>query len=159
VDVAMITKKRGELVKPKGSRYSPKERGRVVHAIVRLMATRMTLEEACERMGINAGMVRGWILKSEEFGWMYRQGRLMFAQSLVDEALRVANESTIQTVNVDRLKVDTYLKVAAKMNPAEFGDRQILDSRVEGSIEVKVVEEEGPKRTVERRAIEVAVAE
>lgn len=159
MDVSMITKRRADLVKPKGARYSPRERGRVVHAIVRLMATRMTLEQACEKMGINAGLVRGWILKSEEFGWMYRQGRLMFAQALVDEALRVADGSTPQTVNVDRLKVDTYLKVASKMNPVEFGDRQILDSRVEGSIEVRVVEEEGVKKTVERRAIEVAVAE
>lgn len=147
------------LVKPRGSMYKRGERNRIVSAIVRLMASRMTLEQACERLEIKPGLVRSWILKSEEYAWMYRQGRLMFAQALVDEAVRVADSSTIQTVQVDRLKVDTYLKVAAKMNPAEFGDRQIVDGRVEGSIEVRVVEEEGAKKTLDTRAVEVGIRE
>lgn len=127
--------------KKKGGRYSYEEKRVTVMAVVRHMASGRTLAKACKMLGKRPDVVRGWILRDEDFAWMYRQARLMMAQALVDEALEIAEKTTNHTIGQDRLRIDTLKWVASRMNPAEFGDRQILDGRNETTLEIKIVEE------------------
>lgn len=95
--------------------------------------------------------VVGWQGQHDEFATSYARARIAYADAIFDEAIEIADDSsrdwTTRTKNgeeirvVDheniqraRLRVETRLKAAAKINPAKYGEK--LDVNMSGELNV-----------------------
>ncbi len=95
--------------------------------------------------------VVGWQGQHDEFATSYARARIAYADAIFDEAIEIADDSsgdrTTRTKNgeqvrvVDheniqraRLRVETRMKAAAKINPAKYGDK--LDLNMSGELNV-----------------------
>ena len=133
-----------KLERPKGGRYPEVYKTQAVETVFKGMSAGKSLAQVCKEEDLPTANVRRWIISNEDYAYQYRQARLLMAQALVDRALELAREATNHTIGRDRLEIDTLRWVAARMNPAEFGDRQIVDGNQNTTLEIKVVEEEAP---------------
>lgn len=118
------------------------ERDAVVEAVFDGMSEGKTLAETVEDYNVSAGTVRRWITQDEGLFWEYLAARMLMAQSLAEEALQVARGTSNSTVSSDKLKIDTLQWAATKMNPREFGDKQLIQQEGKQTVEIRVVEEE-----------------
>jgi hypothetical protein len=59
---------------------------------------------------------------------------------------------------VDKLKIDTFLRLAGKANPQEYGDKQVVEHQGTQKLEIVVREEAKPVRQVSASAQMEAVA-
>jgi hypothetical protein len=66
--------------------------------------------------------------------------------------LVVARESVNQTSTVDKIRIDTLLRLAGKANPAEYGDKQVVEHQGSQKLEIVVREEEKPLRQISASA-------
>ncbi len=95
--------------------------------------------------------VVGWQGQHDGFSTLYARARVAYADAIFDEAIEIADDSsgdrTTRTKNgevigvVDheniqraRLRVETRMKAAAKINPAKYGDK--LDVNMSGELNV-----------------------
>lgn len=122
------------------------ERDALVEAVFEGMAEGRTLSATVEDYNVSAGTVRRWITQNEDLFWEYLAARMLMAQSLAEEALQVARDTSNSTVSSDKLKIDTLQWAATKMNPREFGDKQLIQQEGTQTLEIKVVEEEPVKK-------------
>jgi len=127
--------------------WTDEERDAVVEAVFDGMSEGKTLSETVQDYNVTAGTVRRWITKDETLFWEYMAARMLMAQSLAEEALQVARGTSNTSVTSDKLKIDTLQWAATKMNPREFGDKQIVQNEGTQTVEIKVVEEE-PVKTI-----------
>ena len=126
--------------------WTEEERDAVVEAVFDGMSEGKTLSDTVADYNVTAGTVRRWITRDEGLFWEYMAARMLMAQSLAEEALQVARETSNQTVSSDKLRIDTLQWAATKMNPREFGDKQLVQNEGTQTIEIKVVEEEPIKQ-------------
>ena len=133
-----------KLERKKRGRYPQEYKTDAVEKVFRGMSSGKSLSKVCREHDLPADLVRRWIISNEDYAYQYRQARLLMAQALVDKALHLAENATNHTIGRDRLEIDTLRWVAARMNPAEFGDRQIVDGNQNTTLEIRVVEEEAP---------------
>jgi hypothetical protein len=147
-----------KLERPKGGRYPEAYKAHAVEKVFEGMSAGKSLAAVCKENDLPAARVRSWIISNEDYAYQYRQARLLMAQALVDRALHLAHNTTNHTIGRDRLEIDTLRWVAARMNPAEFGDRQIVDGNQNTTLEIKVVEEEAPMNVREKPVQKVAEA-
>jgi hypothetical protein len=71
---------------------------------------------------------------------------------LADEAVEIARESVNASSTVDKLKIDTFLRLAGKANPQEYGDKQVVEHQGTQKLEIVVREEAKPVRQVSASA-------
>ena len=118
-----------------------------------LMCDGLSVEEAGREVGVKAGTLRQWVLRaSPVVQKRYWEARRLWGSALADEALVVARESVNQTSTVDKIRIDTLLRLAGKANPAEYGDKQVVEHQGSQKLEIVVREEEKPLRQISASA-------
>ena len=119
-----------------------------VEGVLGLMAEGKTVKEAVAalKVGVSPGTVRRWINERDEWVADYQRSKKLLASALAEEAITVARETTNHSSAADRLLIETLKWAAAKANPAEYGERQTVEHQGAQTLQVKVVEEEGPVR-------------
>jgi hypothetical protein len=88
------------------------------------VASGVTVTKLCETLGILPARFYDWVNRREERIAALARAREMSAHSLVDQALDIADASTIEEVPLAKLRADIRLKLAAKHNKAQYGDQQ-----------------------------------
>ncbi len=95
--------------------------------------------------------VVGWQDQHDGFSTAYARARIAYADAIFDEAIEIADDSsgdwTTRTKNSEeirvvdheniqraRLRVETRMKAAAKINPAKYGEK--LDVNMSGELNV-----------------------
>lgn len=126
--------------------WTPEERDALVEAVFDGMSEGKTLSETVADYNVSEGTVRRWITKDEDLFWEYLASRALMAQSLAEEALRIARSTSNTSVTSDRVKIDALQWAATKMNPREFGDKQLIQQEGKQTVEIRVVEEEPVKK-------------
>lgn len=130
------------------------EREEVLERVFGLMCEGKSVEESSGVVGVPAGTLRRWVMEaSVEVRGRYWVARRLWGSALAEEALRVARESVNQTSTVDKLRVDTLLRLAGKANPVEYGDKQVVEHTGSQVVEIRVVEEVKPMRQVSATAV------
>jgi hypothetical protein len=108
-------------------------------------------EEICERIAAgeiwwricNTGRMPSyralyqWVNRYPEFAEAYAQAREIAAHARFDEALVVAEDSTPETVQSDRLHVGTLLRHAEALGPDHYGPRRRADLESETTFVVQ----------------------
>lgn len=75
-----------------------------------------------------------WLNERPDFAAKYARAREAQADYMDDQILDVANNSTNETANADRVKILAYQWRAAKLAPKRYGDR--LDIRNDSTLRV-----------------------
>jgi len=95
--------------------------------------------------------VVGWQGQHDGFSTLYARARRAYADAIFDEAMEIADDSSgdwttkvvrgeevravdHENIQRSRLRVDTRLRVAAKINPAKYGEK--LDLNMSGELNV-----------------------
>ena len=65
---------------------------------------------------------------------------------MAEQAVVIARESVNQTSTVDKLKIDTFLRLAGKAYPVEYGEKQVVEHQGAQKLEIVVREEVKPVR-------------
>jgi len=135
----------------------------LVETICQRMADGETVTDICSDAGMpGVQTISTWKRVNPDFGERYAHARQDLADWHANEALRVAQLATPDTVQVDRLRYDSHKWYAEKMNPGLYGvpKQQIeltgtvtLASMVESSL--KALE----ARTIEAESIDVTPIE
>ena len=89
-----------------------------------------SLDTVAKRHRCTGKSVRQWAVEHPSIGEVYARARLVSAGALEDAALDVANASTAESYQSDRIRIDTYKWAAAKRHPKEYGDKVQHDSTV-----------------------------
>ena len=126
--------------------YTPEERREVCREVFAGMAEGVWVGHTATKLGLRGGTVRLWIAQEEELFAEYQRLKAVLGQAFAEEALQVARTSTVGSFQRDRLLVDTLKWSAAKANPLEFGDRQVVEHSGSQELRIKVVEENIPTR-------------
>lgn len=81
----------------------------------------VTLSDFCGHYGLQRGLV--WALLSENEGWMgmYRRSLMGMADEWVSEVVGIADRADVEGVVVDKLKIETRLKVGQMYDGERFG--------------------------------------
>lgn len=122
--------------------YTQDEKSAVIEDVFNGMADGRVMSETLEPYGLNAGTVRRWIASDEYWFYEYRKARLLMAQALAEEALQISRLTDNRTVTRDKLQIDTLQWAAIRMNPAEFGDKQQIQTDSKQTVEIRLIEEE-----------------
>jgi len=95
--------------------------------ILRLHSNGKTITEICEppSMPEPVTVARKAANDPHGFGKAYTRARMMFADAIFDEAMKIADEVPADKVGVarNRLRVDTRLRLVEKLNPEKYGNR------------------------------------
>lgn len=67
------------------------------------------------------------IMADDEFAARYARAKDAKADAIFDEVLTIADQSTPETVAVDRLRIDARKWMAGKLRPKVYGDKQEID--------------------------------
>jgi hypothetical protein len=107
--------------KPKPAvEYSPA----IVDTILSLMADGMMLIEICERDDMpNMSTITRWRWKFPDFDAQLSRAREALGDQFAWEVRRVADDANPLTAAADRVKMDAYRWLAAKMYPKQYGDK------------------------------------
>ncbi len=96
--------------------------------ILSLMAEGMMLVEICERDDMpSMGGVWQWRMKNPDFDMKLSRAREALGDQFAWEVRRVADDSTADTAPADRIKMDAYRWLAAKMYPKQYGDKTVTE--------------------------------
>ncbi len=68
-----------------------------------------------------------WVYRNEDFRQKYTRARTLAQELAADTIWELANNATVETVNVDRLKVDTAKWIASKLLPKRYGEKSQID--------------------------------
>lgn len=87
------------------------------------------------------------VIADDEFATRYARAKDAKADAIFDEVLTIADQSTPETVAVDRLRIDARKWMAGKLRPKVYGDKQEIDhTSSDGSM--------GPTRIIIEAAID-----
>jgi hypothetical protein len=83
-----------------------------------------SLNAICKREGFpDLTTVYDYLRRDPSFAHNYARAKSDSADTLAAKIIDVIENSTPETVNVDRLKVDAYKWIAAKLKPKSYGER------------------------------------
>ena len=82
-----------------------------------------SVERIAKDLGVTRSALEDWLDKPEQAGVVSR-ARARAANQLAAEVLEIADAATPETVNVARLQMDGRKWVAAKWNPAAYGEQK-----------------------------------
>jgi hypothetical protein len=114
--------------------------------ICKSISSGQTLREIAAENGMPAtSVIHEWIRTHPSFSSSYRLAREEFADYMAMKALEVAEDSTNdrktdskgriipnwENVNRSKLRVETYLKLAAKFAPHKYGDKLEINTTIE----------------------------
>lgn len=88
-----------------------------------------SLVKVCEMPGMpNPKTVYEWLRDDEGFSNNYARAKDERAERHFEECLEIADAATAETVQKDRLRIDTRKWMLGKMAPKSYGDRLDLTS-------------------------------
>jgi hypothetical protein len=128
--------------KNKGGRptdYTSKKGDRICDII---STSSMGINKICEAyadsdLPKDAATVRKWRLQNPEFAIKYARAKLSQADIFAEECIEIADNSTPENVNKDRLRIDTRKWLASKLLPKQYGDRTLLEQKDEENEQLK----------------------
>jgi len=85
----------------------------------------------------SAETVREWRLKHADFSAQYARAKLAQADILAEECLEIADSSTSENYNADRLRIDTRKWLASKLLPKQYGEKLLLEEKTEENDRLK----------------------
>lgn len=109
--------------------------------ICQLLASGRTLKSICAEPDIPcASTVISWVFRNEVFREKYNVARRMQVEGWADECVEIADDATNdfmevqkrkgtvvladhENVNRSKLRIDTRMRLMAKMNPEKYGER------------------------------------
>lgn len=109
-----------------------------------------TLREWCKENGVAYGTAYGWMVEEPAVEARYRKAVKAGAAAMAEEALHVARRAGPGSANSDRLLIDQLRWLAAKADPARYGDRQVVEHQGGQEVRVKVIEEVAPVQVLAR---------
>ena len=80
--------------------------------------------------------VRNWMADAEISSAIARAREVGF-DAIAGECLEIADKTTVEDVQRDRLRVETRLKLLAKWDPKRYGDKVALTGGSEGDAPIK----------------------
>ena len=91
------------------------------------VASGVSLKVWCEHYGVDRGLV--WALLSENKEWLDRYYRAQegMADEYVGEVVQIADSADNETIQTDKLRIDTRFKVAAKYAGGRFGENRKVE--------------------------------
>jgi hypothetical protein len=100
----------------------------IANTLLSLMAEGMMLVEICEREDMpNLSTVWRWRQKNSVFDAKLSRAREALGDQFAWEVRRVADDSTADNAASDRVKMDAYRWLAAKMYPKQYGDKTVTE--------------------------------
>lgn len=108
--------------------------------ICNIIATTSTgLPKICEMYDFLpwSSTVRKWRLEYADFSAKYARAKLAQADILAEECLEIADSSTAENYNADRLRIDTRKWLASKLLPKQYGDKLLLEEKTEENVRLK----------------------
>ncbi len=139
--------------KPKPRPGQPtKHTPKLAASICERMADGESLASICAGEGMpGRTTVIGWQGQHDGFSTMFARARIAYADAIFDEAIEIADDASgdwttrtkggeevrvVDHENIQRarLRVETRLKAAAKINPAKYGEK--LDVNMSGELNV-----------------------
>jgi predicted membrane chloride channel (bestrophin family) len=137
----------------KAKAKSEGEREAILLRVFDLMCEGHSVEACGGILGMKAGTLRQWVMvASPAMRERYWVARRLWGSALADEAVEIARESVNASSTVDKLKIDTFLRLAGKANPQEYGDKQVVEHQGTQKLEIVVREEAKPVRQVSASA-------
>lgn len=85
----------------------------------------------------NPSTIRRWIVNIDEFRDKYARAKLAQANILAEECLEIADNSSSEDYNRDRLRIDTRKWLASKLLPKQYGDKLLLEEKTEENDRLK----------------------
>lgn len=94
-------------------------------AILESIASGCTISALCKVLGVAVTTFDRWVDRGGEARRSaYAQARARAAQSLAEETIDIADAATVQEVQLARLRSDNRWRMASKLNPEVYGDKQ-----------------------------------
>ncbi len=124
----------------------------LAESICERLSSGESLTSICSAEGMpKRTTVVGWQGQHDGFSTLYARARVAYADAIFDEAMEIADDSSgdcitkvvrgeevkgvdHENIQRSRLRVDTRLRVAAKINPAKYGEK--LDVNMSGELNV-----------------------
>ncbi len=128
--------KNGQKERGRPCKYTP-ELGDFICNII--ATTSMGLPNICESYDFLPwpSTVRKWRLEYADFSAKYARAKLAQADILAEECLEIADSSTAENYNADRLRIDTRKWLASKLLPKQYGDKLLLEEKTEENVRLK----------------------
>lgn len=111
----------------------------VLDSVVSRIAEGENPREIAVSQGYPWYVLRRWLEDSPSRMQAWELGKRCAADRLLYEGLRVARDATVEGVQVSKLQVDTYSKVAGKMNREEWGEKVQMDVRAVHSVDIRAL--------------------
>ena len=89
------------------------------------VASGVTLTEWCRYYDLERGLVWAFLSEDEKRLARYYRAQEGVADEYVADTVGIADRSDVETVQVDKLRVVTRMKVAAKYDRKRFGEKEI----------------------------------
>ena len=95
------------------------------------------------------------------FAKAYARARLAFADAVFDESMLIADLKPKDKIGVahQRLRVDTRLKIVAKINPERYGDRLNLNHSGTVGVSFAGIDDERLNAMLEKRLLDLGLLE
>jgi hypothetical protein len=110
-----------------------------ISVMVAMVSTGKTWKQVCKELGISLQTFARLRMRDDEFAAAYTKAKIDCADYLVERTLREATKPLHEDpkfaaagVQRQRLIVDTFMRVAGKLKPREWGDK--VDVQVSGSV-------------------------
>ena len=85
----------------------------------------MLVMTLCEQLGVSTSAFHRWVERGgEERTALYTRAREAGAHSLAEQTISIADMADRDTVQVAKLRSDNRWRMAAKLNPDVYGDKQ-----------------------------------
>ena len=103
---------------------------RAIHAfggeakIFDLVASGHTIDSLCGAVGISSGSFYDWLEKVPSRAESLTRARARGAHSLAEQTISIADSATREDVQVAKLRSDNRWRLASKLNPEVYGDKQ-----------------------------------
>lgn len=94
-------------------------------AVLESIASGCTISALCKVLGVGTATFDRWVDRGGEARTAaYARARTRAAQSLAEQTIDIADAASIQEVQLAKLRSDNRWRLAAKLNPETYGDKQ-----------------------------------
>lgn len=112
------------------------ERPGLIDEVVAAFLAGNSLLEIAREMGAPPSAFAAWL--NQHHPQAYGEALRLRADHLVRQCLPIADGATQETVQVDRLRIETRLRLAGKWDKAMYGDQRQITGAGGGPVEVDV---------------------
>lgn len=101
------------------------------------IASGESLESVGRIVGVRSTVLKKWIRGKESRIEDYELAKQCFADGLVWSGLEAARDATVENVQVAKLQVDTYHKMAGRLSRDEWGEKVQMEVKQTHSVDIK----------------------